>query len=311
MARWGLVVCLILATHAVVLATLGMRAPGPLVSSVIQLGAGFATALACCGALLRSDAVGRHFWRLLTASFVLWMVAELTSILLPAQGGLADLLFQLSTLPLGAAPFLNAARERKRFDPIHWADLGQALLLWITFYVYFTPAGMAPLAYGPLWNRSMFVDSLVLLSFLCRGLFADGRTIRSLFLPMCGYCAVAGVADVVGSFPANNYPAGAWFDIVWTFVLMAPLMIAAAWDPSGLSPPEPEAHGNRSTVFDNVFPLLYPACIMLFLGRIAQHLPGAAAPIGIGSFLCFSWRVLVIHGRPLRFPSGEHAAATY
>ena len=293
---WALVVCLILVLHAVVLGMMGTRAPGPLISSAIQLGAGVATALACWGALSRSDRVGGHFWRLLTASFVLWIIAQATSILRPTESGLQDLLFQLSTLPLGAAPFINAAHDRKRFDPIYWADLGQALLLWMTFYVYFTPAGMAPVAYGPLWNRSLFVDSLMLVSFLCRGLSADGRTIRSLFLPMCGYLGISGIADVVGSFPANNYPAGAWFDLVWSFVLMPPLMIAAAWEPPASSPPPPGAH-RRSAVFDSVFPLLYPACIMIFLGRFAQHLPGVAAGIGIGSFLCFSLRVLVVQFR--------------
>ena len=97
--------------------------------------------------------------------------------------------------------FLEPDHEQARFDPLHWADLVQTLLLWTTLYVYFTPSGMAPAMYGPLWNRSLLIDSLLIVSFLLRGSLTDSTTIRSLFLRMSIYCIVSGVADVWGSVP--------------------------------------------------------------------------------------------------------------
>lgn len=96
---------------------------------------------------------------------------------------LADFLFQFSTLPLGMTLFLETDQEPARFDPLHLADLVQTLLLWITLYVYFTPTGMRPTMYGPLWSRSMVLDSLLALSFVLRGSLTNSGMIRSLFLP--------------------------------------------------------------------------------------------------------------------------------
>ncbi|HEX4808027.1 MAG TPA: ATP-binding protein [Bryobacteraceae bacterium] len=208
----------------------------------------------------------------------------------------ADVLFQLSTLPLGMTLFLEPDHEPARFDPLHWADLLQTLLLWITFYVYFTPSDMAPSLYGPLWNRSMFIDSLLIGTFLLRGCFTNSRTIRSLFLRTSIYCIVSGAADVYGSMPPLPKD-GDWYDLVWGFVILVAMLIAASWNPREEAAAPVEAPRWRHTAFQELFPLLYPATVMTLLGRIARYYPVAAAVIGVGSFACFSCRLLVTQRR--------------
>jgi hypothetical protein len=135
--------------HATSVGRFGVHGHGPLFSALILLAEGVACTAACYGASRRSNPGGRYFWRLIALSWLLWIVAQLTSTFAP-PGVWADLLFQFSTLPLGMTLFLEPDHEPARFDPLHLADLIQTTLLWITLYVYFTPSGLAPTIYGPL-----------------------------------------------------------------------------------------------------------------------------------------------------------------
>jgi signal transduction histidine kinase/CheY-like chemotaxis protein len=303
--RWTLASSGLLLVHAAILATWGVHGHGPLFSALLLLAEGIACTVACYGASLRAGPAGRYFWRLMSFSFLIWIVAELTSTL-ATPGVLEDLLFQLSTFPLGMTLFLEADRERGRFDPLHWADFVQTLLLWITVYVYFTPHGMAPSVYGPLWNRSLFVDSLLALLFLLRGALTNSGTIRSLFLRTSFYCLICGMAEVSGSLPPIPRP-GEWFDLAWGGSVIVALLIAASW--SGGE--EAAASGiprARHRAFQQLFPLLYPALIMALLGPVAHYYPIAAAVIGIGAFLCFSCRLLVTQSRLLEREVGLRKA---
>ena len=236
-------------------------------------------------------------------SFLIWVVAQLTGTFAPPSF-LGDLLFLFATLPLGMTLFLEPDHEPARFDPLHWADLIQTLLLWITLYVYFTPPGMAPTVYGPIWNRSMFFDSMLVLLFLLRGILSNSATIQSLFLRGSIYCLVNGAADVYGSAPPLPQ-SGDWFDLVWAGSVMTALIIAAGWDGGPEVQPNQfisVEHGLKpatasAIAFQQLFPLVYPAIIMSLLGPVAHYFPIAAALIGVCSFLCFSCRLLVTQHR--------------
>jgi signal transduction histidine kinase/CheY-like chemotaxis protein len=294
---WTAISGTLLVVHAEILARFGVHGPGPVLSSVIQLAAGVGCAAACYGAVRRSGPIGRYFWRLVTFSFLLWIVAELFGIFAPLNSSLPDLLFQFSTLPLGMTLFLEPDHEPDRFDPLHWADLVQTMLMWITLYVYFTPTGMVPAMYGPMWNRSMFIDSLLILSFLLRGYLTNSDTIRSMFLRTSIYCIISGVSDVLGSLPGTNYQSGEWFDLIWSSVLIVALVIAASWGGEKLGGAPARVLQTRHIAFQQLFPLVYPACTMALLGRVARYYPVAAAAIGIGAFVCFSCRLLVTQSR--------------
>ncbi len=297
MVRWFLVCCALLAVHAISIATVGHRGTGARLSEIILLVEGAACAAACYGAVRRSGPGGRTFWGLVTFSFLLWMVAQLFGIFHPTANTLQDLLFQLSTLPLGVTLFLEPDYQPTRFDPLHCADLALALLLWTTLYVYFTPQSMAPTMYGPLWNRSMFIDTLLVVCFVLRGVLTNSCALRSMFLRTSIYCLISGAGDVYGSFPWVNPQSGDWFDLIWASVLFVALLVAASWEGKediqktiGITKP-------RHTAFQQLFPLLYPAVIMALLGRVAHYYPIAAAVIGISAFLCFSCRLLVMQSR--------------
>ena len=288
---------LLISIHILVLSKFGPAAQRPFYSSAVMLLEAAASITFAAAAMRRSDTVGHYFWRMMTLSFCIYFVAQLLATLqVPV---LADSLFLASTLPFAMALFLEPNHESAHFDLLHCADLLQSVLLWITLYVYFTPSGMAPTFYGPLWNRSLFGDSLIVVTFLLRGRLTGSATIRALFLPMSIYCVAAIPADVYSSLPPVPRPGG-WFDLVWGAVSLLPVPIACYWlgkqETASDMPPGIELRPIHFA-FEQFFPLLYPALIMLALGRIAHYYPTAAAVIGIGSFICFSCRLLVTQSR--------------
>jgi signal transduction histidine kinase/ActR/RegA family two-component response regulator len=314
--RWIILAVFLYIAHAASIAHFGTRGRGPLISALFLLADGVVAAAACYGASRRSGPLGRYFWRLISLTFVIWIVAQLLGTIGP-QDYFGDMIFQFATLPLGMTLFLEPEHEPARFDPLHWADMLQTLLMWTTLYVYFTPAGMSPTLYGPIWNRNMFVDSVLLLLFVIRSLLTNSPVIRSMFLRMSLYCLVTGIAEVWGMIPPLPIP-GDWFDLVWGFAVLTAMVIAASCsrqetqEATAVSPSEePDGAGAgkfRHTAFQQLFPLLYPALIMAQLGRIAHFYPLAAAAIGMGSFACFSCRLLVTQSRLRRGQAGLRQA---
>ncbi len=300
--------CGLLLIHAAVIARFGVRGVGPLLSAFIQVSAGIFCAAACYRAAQRSGRVGRVFWRLFLLSILFWIGGELFHTLFPSNVALADMIFQLSTLPLGAVLFLDPDHEPHRFDPLHWADLVQTMLLWIAVYVYFTPHGRAPEVYGPLWNRSLLMDGILIVSFLLRGFFTSSPTIRSIFLRSSAYCIALGVGDVIGSLPGVSVKNGSWCDLMWNATILVALLAASTWHRQEKTEIAPVAVKAHHTAFQQLFPLAYPALIMVLLGPVARYYPTAAAIIGVVAFSCFGARLLVTQGRLRNSEAGLRTA---
>lgn len=305
-ARWTALAIGILLLHAAILGRFHGTRSGPLLSSLMQLVMGGTCIISCLSASRRSRVpAGRHFWQLITLSFVLWAIAQIAQTC-GLKGTVADLIFQVSTLPLGLTLFLES--DQDRFDPLHWVDFIQTLLFWTTLYVYFTPRDMAPAVYGQLGTRSLFVDGLLFVAFLTRGYFDNSPAMRSMFARMSIYCIIAGAADGYSAAPGVRFWDGDWFDMVWALVLCVPLVLASM--PEGNKKPA-VADGDfnvRHFAAQQIFPLAYPALIMALLGPIAHYYPGVAAVIGVGSFICFSSRLLVTQMRLRRSEHGLRKA---
>ena len=296
----------ILLLHAAILGRFHGTRSGPLLSSLMQLVMGGTCIISCLSASRRSRVpAGRHFWQLITLSFVLWAIAQIAQTC-GLKGTVADLIFQVSTLPLGLTLFLES--DQDRFDPLHWVDFIQTLLFWTTLYVYFTPRDMAPAVYGQLGTRSLFVDGLLFVAFLTRGYFDNSPAMRSMFARMSIYCIIAGAADGYSAAPGVRFWDGDWFDLVWALVLCVPLVLASM--PEGNEKPAvaDSDFDVRHFAAQQIFPLAYPALIMALLGPIAHYYPGVAAVIGVGSFICFSSRLLVTQMRLRRSEHGLRKA---
>src|ERR1700758_4813313 len=67
---------LFLVVQVGVIVRLGPSAPGPFLSNLVQLGLGILVVIASIRAARRSEALGRHIWRLVALAYTLWGVAQ-------------------------------------------------------------------------------------------------------------------------------------------------------------------------------------------------------------------------------------------
>src|SRR5581483_34449 len=111
-AVWIVVAGALFVMEALVIFVFGTHAPGPILSNLVQLGMGITCVLACSAASRRSGPLGCYFWRLMTATFLIWVIGQsvgtyaelfLHPELLPGS----ELLFALSAAPFGMALFLD------------------------------------------------------------------------------------------------------------------------------------------------------------------------------------------------------------
>jgi signal transduction histidine kinase len=117
-----------------------------------------------------------------------------------------------------------------------------------------------------------------------------------LFARFSGYLALAGVAD----FFANYYrvPSGTWYQVVWTLLNIAPILLASTWD----DVEEPHVKGARISrlLGDRLYPVITAFLVLIFSMVIVRDRIGLAIFMVSVSFVCSSLRLVVIQQRELR-----------
>ena len=294
--------------HIIVVLTLGSRAPGPLLSDILQFVMGGLLVASLVLAAGRSEGMARAFWQLGTVAYCVWMVSQGLSIfsdlhttaLIP---WITNLLFCFWFLPLGMALFLDPEHETGRLDALIALDFVQGILVCIAAYVYFfyLPKSETPseLAHG-VWAPYFGVYALVAGAFILRGLVARSRDVRWLFRSMGIFLAISGCMDALYYYgPGRGLKTGQWFDALWSAMLLAPMILATVWKQaeSPQQPLDPSVREKR--IYTELFYLVYPMAVLLMsLGIAREHFPLAALVVA-PSFVCSSARLLVTQNRLL------------
>jgi diguanylate cyclase (GGDEF)-like protein len=294
--------------HALSLATLGDSKWGAFSSDTVQMALGIMLVWLCWRAMQNSQSLARNFWLLTTVAFSIWVVAQ-------ASGTYADifpvsnfihwginLLFCFWSVPLAMALFLDPDGEG-RVDLLLILDFAQSIIFCVAAYLFFfyLPHQVDPttdLSYS-VWGPYFTGYGIVTGAFLLRALLTQSVVVRRLFGPMGAFLAVSGVADCLYYYgPGRGLKPGAWFDILWSAVLLIPIARAVTWKmPTETSGP---AVTGRVVVTTQLFPLLFPLLILGMFERIARLNLTLAASIVLASFLCSSARLLVTHLRLLK-----------
>ncbi|HTS24872.1 MAG TPA: GGDEF domain-containing protein [Bryobacteraceae bacterium] len=300
---WLCAVCALFVAELAVLSFLGRSARGPLVSDLIQLTLGSLCVPACLLAAHRSGSLGRYFWRLMTVTFAVWAAGQIVDTYSEfvqdrSLESVAEILFVLSTTPLGMALFLDPDNEPNQFDRIHILDFVQALLFWCAVYLYFLKAEPGPgVAFAP-WKRSMFYDAVLTGAFFLRAALTNSGVVRALFGRMFCFLLLSSVADAYATYPGRSLRAGGWFDIVWMMLTAIPLTLAVTWNKAEAIHEAAEAPVRTSgIVVQQFFPLLYPGLILALSPGLAKAYPTLAAIIAPASFACFSARLIITQRR--------------
>ena len=294
--------------HIGVSIVLGTRTPGPLLSDVIQFTLGGLLIWALVDAARRSEGMARAFWHLATAAYFLWMVAQGLGVYndlaaTPIISWITNLLFCFWFAPLAMALFLDPEHETGRLDAFMALDFVQGVLVCIAAYLYFfyLPQAQSPTELAhEVWVPYFGGYGLVATAFVLRSIVTRSRDVRWLFGSMGTFLALSGCADALFYYgPGRDLKTGQWFDLIWSAMLIVPMIIAAAWKQVevpeiALEPPQREKR-----VYRESFHLIYPLLVLFMSLRIARERLGLAALVVLLSFVCSSARLLVTQNRLL------------
>ncbi len=292
--------------HIGVVVGLRGQAPGPLLSDLLQLSLGCLVVTAVVLAARRSEGLARSFWRLTAASYAFLIVAQGLGVyndLRPSEtiAWINNLLFCFWWVPLAMAIFLDSEHEAGHLDTLVALDFVQAVLVCVAAYVYFfyLPQAVASseLAHE-VWAPYFVGYSFFAGSFLLRAILTRFRDDRVLFGRMGIFLACSGCIDALYYYgPGRGLDTGAWFDLLWSALLVTPIMIASTWkqDESPEVVLDPPRRSRR--IYNEILFLIYPLLVLFMSLRIARARLGLAAVIVFFSFVCSSARLLVTQHR--------------
>jgi PAS domain S-box-containing protein len=202
--------------------------------------------------------------------------------------------------------FLDPDREPEGFDPLLLLDLMQAAVFAVAAYLYFfyfpsQGTSGSELAHS-VWAPYFIYNGLLLGALSLRAVLTKSTGFRSMFGRMAVYSAVALAGDYFYYYgPGRNLQSGAWFDLVWSCTLASGVLLAATWNPPGASSSGAAAPVQaESSVVTQLFPLFFPACVLLMSARIAREQLTLASIVVLISFTCSSVRLLATQQRQRR-----------
>jgi len=292
--------------HIGVAAIVGTNGLGPVLSDTIQFSIGALLIAALWDASRRSEGLARAFWNLATVGYLVWMIAQAMSLYNdfagnPAITGITNFLFSFWFVPLAMALFLDPDHETGRLDTLMALDFGQGVLVCVAAYLYFfylpkaeSPAELAHSVWLPYFGGY----SLVAVAFILRALVTRSRDVRVLFGRMGIFLTLSGGVDALYYYgPGRLLRTGQWFDLLWSALLVAPLLIATTWKQIEAPQIPLEPAVREKGVYAELFYLIYPLLVLFMSLRIARERLWLAAGVVLLSFVCSSARQLVTQNR--------------
>lgn len=297
-------------THIGVVAGGGASGRGPLLSDAVQFLLGLLLVYAIADAARRSEGLARSFWRLTATAYVLWCIAQGSSIyndlgygISPTLAWFDNLLFSFWFVPLAMALFLDPESESGRLDMVVALDFLQAVLVCVAAYLYFFYLPITE-SFGQLshtvWAPYFVGYGIVAAAFVLRGAANSSRDERTLFGRFGIFLVVSGCVDALFYYgPGRGLAPGAWFDLLWSALLVAPLLIAVTWKQAEAPPFVVEPALRQTRIYMQAIPLVYPLLVLLMSLAIARRRLALAAVVVLSSFICSSARLLVTQHRML------------
>jgi diguanylate cyclase (GGDEF)-like protein len=310
-----------LCVHVVAVVKFGSAPAGAFLSDFIQLALGLMLVPLAWLTAKRSTGVARHYWRLTALAYSLWDIAQILGTVQDMFGAaqhlrLIGFLFYFWYVPIGMVLFLDPESDSISLDRSALVDLIQGLLFLVTAYLYFILLSVGTQAVTDLASELrkpyLVVHSLIALSFLIRGWLDRGvarRFLGRMGLFLLFSCGV----DVLYYYgPGKLMQTGEWFDLLWTVLLIIPLLIAITWNEKQL-PERKDDHQakSKSQLVTQIFSLVFPALILLMAAQISRSRALLASSVLVASFACSSARLLLTQKRLLAAQEALRREATH
>jgi len=275
-------------------------------------------AVASWSASRRSGSFGKRVWRLISFSLALAFIDQVSFTFyfdyLQPTGALwaTDILVFFWAVPAMMTLFLSPRDPNSGYRWLRFYDFVQVctLVLALELSLLFVPSRWQTSEHA-MEFRFFYVGlaffGLIALSFLVRGLLTRYRTARAFFLRMAGFFFVFAVISnlTLFAFANENYPQGAWPDLMWTVTYCSLVVIAGTWDGTEQSPLETvDAFAPRMQLLAQFSPLLIPAIVFPLVLQIAQEQFGWSVLLVMVSFAAAAGRLYVVQ-RQLLYSSQE------
>jgi diguanylate cyclase (GGDEF)-like protein len=306
--------------HAAVVAVWGTRPPGPLLSDIIQFSLGATLVGAIVLASRRSEGMARSFWQLTMAAYVVWLVAQGLSVYnhFAASDPLAwtgNLLFSFWFVPMAMALFLDPEREPGRLDIVMALDFVQGVLVCVAAYLYFFYLPRSESRYEmshEVWGPYFLGYVSVAIAFLFRGFTIHQRDARALFRRFGIFLALSATIDALYDYgPGRGLTIGSWFDLFWTALLIAPMVLATTWKQAESPELHLEVPQRSKPIYTELSYLLFPVLVLFMAVGIARERLGLAGAVVLTSFVCSNARLLITQHRLVQVKETLHREAAH
>ena len=296
--------CLLVSVHAAILGGLAHSAWQSHLSELIQMAIDALCVLAAVEASRSSERFAGYFWRLAALSFSMLALAQSLSVSFAMLDRynliqpFTEILFLFWFGPLSLALFLSSDSEPRKFDPGIILDFTQALLFWFAVYFYFSyllpqQSSQIDLIHAA-WKRSLIYNAVVVGAFLLRAVLTKSTTMRSLFGRVGLFFLVSSLADLYYSYPGGTLNSGDWYDLVWSSLLLLPIVIATQWRNRAASVAERVQAQRQDLIGKHMFPLIYSLLVLTMCAQIAREHLTLAYVFVFTSFVCSSGRLFIM-----------------
>jgi diguanylate cyclase (GGDEF)-like protein len=281
---------------------------GPLLSDVVQVTLGAMLIYSIVQASERSEGMAISFWRLGAVAYTLLFVAQVLSVYndlfhAAAVSWTNNLLFSFWFVPLAMAIFLDPEHEAGKIDTVVTLDFVQGVLFCVAAYLYFflIPKTQSGELSHEVWAPYFVGYAFVVGAFILRAAITRSRDVRVLFGRVGAFLALSGFIDALYYYgPGMGLRPGSWYDLLWSALLIAPMIIANIWKQTEAPQLTLEAPQREKRVYMEISFLIYPLLVLFMSLRIARERLGLAALVVVCSFLCSSARLLVTQHRLLQ-----------
>jgi diguanylate cyclase (GGDEF)-like protein len=295
--------------HAGVVVAWGANAPGPVISDAIQFVVGSILIAVLVQTSHRSEGLARAFWRLAAVAYLLLVFSQGLSVYndlaaTPLIFPFTNFLFSFWFAPLAMALFLDPEHETGRLDAVMALDFVQGVLICVAAYVYFfyLPKAESPSELShTVWGAYFAGYGIVASAFILRSIMTRSTDVRSLFGRMGIFLAFSACVDACYDYgPGRFLRTGQWFDLLWSGLLIIPMLIALTWKQAEAPEFAAELPVREKKVYLEAFHLIYPLLVLFMSLNIARARLGLAALVVLLSFVCSSARLLVTQHRLLQ-----------
>ena len=315
MPRAARAALLIVAAHAAVLGFVGGRAPGPLLSNLGMIAAGWLATVTCWRAASRGAGFSRSVWRLFAIALGVWSVAQtswtVTENVLRvsvSEPSLTHFLFRFCGAPLVVALLLD--EEEPSVRPPDWArvlDFAQIGIVFLFFYfdLYFVPPApgdsLASLQVFWFLDISDIENWLIAGAYLLRAFLAGTPEARRLFFRISLYVVAYAACSTTYNYGYYIEVArtGRWFDLPWTVALGVATLVSAGWQPRLEVARAAPASAMRVLTLGWV-PAMAPIAVLALALQVARYELALAFFAVLASVSVFGARLLVERYRQVR-----------